>query len=412
MFKLIQVIVKSKLHFEVYIGKILSNQINKQKSNLKFLEIFMPNNQIFNKMEMLIGNKFYFNISENTIYPRFLTLNTVKPKNKELKPEMVYPDKILLLAPKFYGSYPNAVWWDLYHHLQKSSIKVTWLDLLDSDHKNSLSEYLNIFFQNKFEKNVLFLDPLAATETFVQYKSINHELFSSIANRENFRVIGLLGDIWRNIDKEKIVESARYIDGFIHIDKIASESYPPEVKNKFFYFPFVAFDTGEFKPMAKKNVLIFSGQVRDSDRRYWLRSAINLSKKFNIQIEIYSWFHWNQGNALKQNEYVNELNTSQYSLSLTQKGQDHWLITARALQSLLSGCTLIHQEGNNFKTFEGILVPYEHYIPFTNSEDFYEVMEFISKHPEESKKIGENGAIKIRNTFQEADFWNFCMNLN
>ena len=174
----------------------------------------------------------------------------------------------------------------------------------------------------------------------------------------------------------------------------------------------MAFDSGEFQSLTKKNVLIFSGQVRDSDRRYWLRSVINLSKKLDIQIKIYSWYNWNQGNALKQTEYVNELNSSQYSLSLTQKGVDHWLITARALQSLLSGCTLIHQEGENYRTFEGILIPYKDYIPFTNSFELYEVMKFISDYPNESKKIGENGALKIRNIFQEVDFWNFCLNLD
>jgi len=412
MYKIMYFIFRYKLNLEVYTGKILSNQINKQKSNLKFLEILMPNNRIFSKFDILFGNKFNLNISENKIYDKFVAANDIEPKPVAFNTEIIYPDKVLLLAPKFYGDYPNAVWWDFYHHLQNLSIEVTWLDLLDNNLKESLREYLEIFFQNKSEKNLLFLDPLAATERFAQYKSVNQELLNGLTNRKNFRVIGLLGDIWRNKDKKKIIESVGYFDGYIHIDKIAAEKYPKEVKDKFFYFPFVAFDTGEFQVMTKKNVLIFSGQVRDSDRRFWLRSVIDLSKKLNTQIKIYSWYNWSQGNALKQTEYVTELNTSQYSLSLTQKGQDHWLITARALQSLLSGCTLIHQEGKNYRTFEGILTPYKDYIPFTNSVELCEVMEFISDYPNDSKKIGENGALKIRNFFQEVDFWNFCLNLN
>jgi hypothetical protein len=412
MNKVIQFILRYKINLEVYIGKILSNKINKQESNLKFLEILMPNNRIFSKFDILFGNKFNFSIQENTIYNKFIASENIKPAPVAVNKGIKYPDKVLLLAPKFYGDYPNAVWWDLYHHLQNLSIKVTWLDLLDNTLDVSLGEYLEIFFQNKYEKNLLFLDPLAATERFEQYNSVNEELLNNITTRENFRVIGLLGDIWRSKDKKKIIESVRYFDGYVHIDKISAKKYPQEVKDKFFYFPFVAFDTGKFRLMTKKNVLIFSGQVRDSDRRYWLRSVINLSKKLNTQIKIYSWYNWNQGNALNQTEYVNELNNSQYSLSLTQKGLDHWLITARALQSLLSGCTLIHQEGKNYKTFEGILTPYKDYIPFTNLFELYEVMKFISDYPNESKKIGENGALKIRNVFQEVDFWNFCLNLN
>lgn len=412
MHKIMQVIFRYKSSLEVHTGIVLSNQLNKQKSNLKFLEILVPNNRIFGKLDILLGSKKHFNVSKNAIYDKFITANSINPKHITLDTETVFPDRVLLLAPKFYGEYPNAVWWDFFHHLQNLDIKVIWLDLLENDLKVSLREYLDTFFQNRFDKNLLFLDPLAATERFVQYESINQELLNSLKSREHFRVIGLLGDIWRSKDKKKIIESTSYFDGYIHIDRIAAEEYPREVKDKFYYFPFVAFDTGEFQPSTKINKLIFSGQVRDSDRRYWLRSVINYCRKMNVPIEIHSWYNWNQGNALKQAEYVTKLNTCQYSLSLTQKGLNHWLITARALQSLLSGCTLIHQEGKNYRTFEGMLTPYRDYIPFTSSYELYEVIKFISDYPNESKKIGKNGALKIRSFFQEAGFWNFCLNLN
>ena len=150
MFRVIQFILRYKINLEIYIGKVLSNKINKQENNLKFLEILMPNNTIFSKFDMLFGNKFYFNIPKNTIYDKFVAAENIKPAPVAVNTGIMYPDKVLLLAPKFYGDYPNAVWWDLYHHLQNLGIKVTWLDLLDNNIEVRLRLYLYIFFQNKF----------------------------------------------------------------------------------------------------------------------------------------------------------------------------------------------------------------------------------------------------------------------
>ena len=84
-------------------------------------------------------------------------------------------------------------------------------------------------------------------------------------------------------------------------------------------------------------------------------------------------------------------------------------MTGRSKQSLLSGCTLIHQESPNYNMFEGILTPYVDYLPFTNLYEFREVIKFVADYPRESKLIGLNGSNKFRSIFPEVIFWNFCL---
>ena len=407
---------KNRQTFEGFIGKIVSNRLNKNDKSWRFLEIFLPNNGIFPKFKIICMNKCNSNpmyVTKN-IYQRFLEGGQNIPPETVITEKLIYPDNVILLGPKFYanGAYPSVAWWGFYEHMKSKNIKVTWLDIIENKNqtKFGIMDKLNEIFSNRTENNILFLDPLAAPEAFTEYRNLNQKFFENIVTRSNFHIIGLLGDIWREKDKKQIINVEKYFEGFIHTDKISASSYPEEIKEKFFYYPFDAFDTGSFKPdLDKANNFLFSGQIRDADRRYWLRHLIDLSKKHDLKIENYSWYRYSHGKALEQVKFTEKLNKTQYSLSLTQKGKNNWVMTGRSKQSLLSGCTLIHQESPNYNMFEGILTPYVDYLPFTNLYEFREVIKFVADYPKESKLIGLNGSNKFRSIFPEVIFWNFCL---
>lgn len=419
MYRTRELVLRYKQNFEGLIGKMVSNSLNRNSKSFRFLEIFLPNNRIFSKYELIFMNKINSKPKYSTIkiYERFIEgeQNTsLIPANK---PEIVYPDNVLLLGPKFYGDgkYPSVAWWGFYEHIKSKNVKVTWIDIIEkkNDNKFNLANIIDDIFSNELENNILFLDPLAAPEAFSEYTDINQKFFENIVTRNNFRIIGLLGDIWREKDKKQILNAENYFDGFIHTDKISAINYPEKIKKKFFFYPFDAFDTGDFSPDRRKiNNFLFSGQVRAADRRYWLRHLIDMSKKYDLRIENYSWYRYSHGNALQQIKFVEKLNSTQYSVSLTQKGKNNWVMTGRSKQSLLSGCTLIHQESPDYRMFDGILTPYVDYLPFTSLNEFREVIKFVSDYPEESKLIGINGSNKYRSVFSEINFWMFCLNLN
>ena len=409
--KFVKLIVKYKLKFQFHIGKKAINKINSGKS-WSFLEIFLPNNLIYPKLELIFMRNAKLEISKNITVNNFLKPNYKADSNKIINYEATLPDSVLFLTPKFYGRHPNIVWWNFYEHLFNLGVKVTWIDILDNklNKKFDLANAIDLLFSDQSGRNILFLDPLDATDIFVEYRDVNNNFFENLKSRKNFQLIGPLGDIWREKDKVKIINAETYFDGFIHIDRIAAEKYPKKVKDKLFFYPFVALNSNNFVPQIKESILFYSGQVRDADRRYWLRNLIDISKKYGIVIENYAWYLRNEENSLEQAKYVKKLNSVQYSLSLTQKGVGHWLATARAFQSLQSGCTLIHQESPKFNMFNDLLSPYIDYLPFTNVRELCEVIEFIAKYPIEAKQIGNNGASNIRSVFHEANLWKFCLN--
>lgn len=414
-----KLISKIKQYSESLIGEFLSNKLNKNKNSFRFLECLLPNNGIFSKYELILMKKMNnFNHFINESAPcHFKDSFRAQNFNNFKKPVSIFPDNVILLGPKAYmdGKYLVNSWWEFYNYMNSKNINVKWIDLLEdkSINKFNLSHMVNSFFPNKDQKNVLFIDPLAAPETFLEYRNIEAEVLHKMQTRSNFRVIGLLGDIWREKDRRQILDVESYYDGYIHTDKIVSTTYPKNIQDKFYFFHFDAFDSGIYEPTHRKeNTFFFSGQVRDSDRRYWLRNLINLSVLYDIKIENQTWYRYASNKALKHSNYVEKLNSTQFLFSLSQKGKKNWVMTGRSKQALLSGCTLIHQENPESRMFDNILTPYVDYLPFSDVNELHEVVRFIKSFPNESRAIGMNGAIKFRQAFPERYFWEFCIGSN
>ena len=392
----------------------MSVRINSGKGYPRLFELFLPNNKIFSKSKLIgikrpILNHYNLTLDNADLLENNLISNSIKNKNGT-----AIPNKIILIAPKTYGSYPNAVWRDFYLHLSKKSWEVLWISPEEDFNQNRATvqnQILN-FLENSPNSNLIFFDPLASTEVFKIYRDLDQSFFRNLRNESDFQLIGLLGDIWRDKDRIKIIEAEPYFDGFIHLDNKSAFSYPKEVKEKFFFFPFVAFDSGIHKPADKKDGIVFSGQIRDSDRRYWLFQLLSLCKSNELKLSLCTWYKWNPSKIWDENRYSKILNSSLACFSLSQKGKYHWLITARALQAILSGCLLIHQEGYDFNTFENILTPNTDYLPFRDEKDLKKNLELIKHDPILARNIAENGRRKIRELFPEELFWKFCLNTN
>ena len=209
---------KNRQTFEGFIGKIVSNRLNKNDKSWRFLEIFLPNNGIFPKFKIICMNKCNSNpmyVTKN-IYQRFLEGGQNIPPETVITEKLIYPDNVILLGPKFYanGAYPSVAWWGFYEHMKSKNIKVTWLDIIENKNqtKFGIMDKLNEIFSNRTENNILFLDPLAAPEAFTEYRNLDQKFFENIVTRSNFHIIGLLGDIWREKDKKQIINVEKYFD--------------------------------------------------------------------------------------------------------------------------------------------------------------------------------------------------------
>jgi hypothetical protein len=396
-------------YFQNKVGRFLSRELNNNKWKSSVLEIFLPNNGIISRSKLLWPPD--YNKKKGTREIGEISNPERSDRSGNINQEILRKTQVIIIAPKNYGEYPNTVFHDFYLHCQSIGVETVWLSFDDGciSDLSQLKHRLYSLTENLKLNNLCFFDPLAAAEVFPIYKAMNTDFFHNLEFRKSFRLIALLGDIWRVKDKTVIDSWLQEVDRFIHIDNIASRNYSDEVQSKMTCFPFVAFDTGTYFPDKKEDCIVFSGQVRDSDRRYWLRQLIRNSKTYGISLRIRVWFRYSTIIALSDEEYIKTLNQSRYAFSLSQKGIDHFLITARSLQALLSGCVLIQQEGENCKPFQEYLVPFVDYLPYCNESDLSQLVKMIRCNPELLENIGQNGAKAIRNAFPEHIFWNACL---
>lgn len=190
--------LKNRQTFEGFIGKIVSNRLNRNDKSWRFLEIFLPNNGIFPKFKIIYMNKFNSNpmyVTKN-IYQRFLEGGQNMPPETVITEKLIYPDNVILLGPKFYanGAYPSVAWWGFYEHMKSKNIKVTWLDIIENKNqtKFGITDKLNEIFSNRTENNILFLDPLAAPEAFSEYSNLNQKFLKILLHEVIFILLGYL----------------------------------------------------------------------------------------------------------------------------------------------------------------------------------------------------------------------------
>ena len=377
-------------------GKSYSHLLNLGKIRCAtLLSFFLPKNGIRPHLHRITG--------EIPCLTSSLSIDEFSAKD-ELKSQM---NMVLILTPRKFGSYPNVIFQGLETFLLEQKVDFTWICLneLDTNYLDEVSKIISALCKDS--KLTIIFDPLAPCELYERYRSMRASWFETQKSTSNFSLFAFLGDIWREKDYASIVPWGGAVDRFFHVDPVACMKYPAEIRLKMVFYPFVSLPEAAFKSQSKlkkEHQVFFSGQVRDSDRRWWLKECYSLSKNNEINFVVNSWYKFQSGNVLSRNSYLTSLMQSSACLGLSQRGLNHWILPARSFETLRVGTALIQQEGQNCSPGQTFLRPFDDYIPFSSLEELREIFETILHDRDEIERIARNGQGALQRYFPDDSF--------
>lgn len=407
-------LIKIKLKLQTQLINKIANDFAKGVFNNNIYELFLPNNKIFSRKYLLLSTG-KVKIQTSSIDTRkffkndevFQTL--VGHQNKSINFNKVKNDlNIVIICSRRFGEYYASYdWINFEKYLKRHNIKIYWPENYEFfDEKMLLHKILN-FFSNS-ESQLIFIEPLASFEVFKEFKIIDVDFIRNIRRVfSNLRVVAQLGDLSRAKDLKQIQSINNFVDLFIHFDQIKAFQYPQEILLKMFFYPFFKLGFEGFRPdHNKSNSVFFSGQIRDSDRRFWIRETTKITTALGLKFNVATWGSVSSPARLSEKLYKKNLNASLSTLSLTQKGLNHWIIPGRAIQSIASHSLLLQQEGQNCRPLSQFLQPYSDYLPFTNYSELLENLIFISKNMDRISQITKSANQKLELAYSPEYFWN------
>jgi len=227
-----------------------------------------------------------------------------------------------------------------------------------------------------------------------------------IALRANkVKIVLLCYDLWRDKDKIHIDSIKRYIDIFLHHDSIMMEKSFSDIVHKSFTWPLsrawscanVSLD----KLRKQEDRIFFSGNASEYDRRQILDSVIDATKTTNLKPRFRLGFSRLPSLFEDNQKYKSELQQNRCILSPTQKGERHWIVTGRTIDTLglPNSGVLLQQEGVNCRPLAKILTPYRDYLPFTNQEELHEIIRWCDENSFSANQISQNGYTEFRRLY-------------
>ena len=178
-----------------------------------------------------------------------------------------------------------------------------------------------------------------------------------------------------------------------------------------FFYPFGAFSNiskEETLIESKTDQVFFSGQIRDSDRRWWLVQLSSLARKQKFSLELNTWYKHN--NAINRADYLKKLASSTSCLGLSQRGKNHWILPSRSIESLRLSTALIQQEGPDCSPASFFLKPYKDYLPFVSLQDLRDISISFLKDQQLLIEIGLNGKKALEEAFPSDMFFTKLIN--
>jgi hypothetical protein len=276
-------------------------------------------------------------------------LNYIFTKTKKVIASNSYDKSnlhVILLSPRNFGIHGNVIFDGLFDFLQNYGIRTSWFcaNEFGINFKDELSQL--IIESSETINTIVFIDPLAAVEFFARYRDLDANWFLSLQSKAHFTLAALLGDIWRPKDQISIFKFRDAVNVFFHMDEYCALKFPTDIYQKMFFYPF-----GAFSNISKEKTLIesktdqvfFSGQIRDSDRRWWLVELSSLARKHKFSLDLNTWYK--HINAINRADYLKKLSSSTSCLGLSQRGKNHWILPSRSFESLRLSTALIQQEG-------------------------------------------------------------------
>lgn len=264
------------------------------------------------------------------------------------------------------------------------------------------NELLSKHFFSPFD--YIVIDNEITPSEFQQIQILLTKRFSS-ANKWPL-ILLVCYDLWRESDLDLINEISPYLHSILHMDPVYVEKYFSEkLKQKSFLWPVARFWLEAQRVDSKKNkmreTIFFSGSVRQIDRREILDSVLCQLKNSRLRSNFQVFDTLVPRSISSKDKYLTELNSNEFVLALGQKTTDHWIMTGRTVEALVSprGGVLIQQEGPNCKPLGTVLSPFNQYLPFVTNKDLHEIITFASTHPNEMGRIARAGQKRILETF-------------
>jgi len=390
------VFLRVVIKFQDIAGKCYSHLVNSGKiRSATLLSFFLPNNDIRPHVHRITGQT-----------PRFKSSLNIDEFSAKYELDF-QKNMVLILAPRKFGSYPNVIFQGLENFLLERKVKITWICLneLSTNYLDDVSKVISALCKDS--KLTIIIDPLAPCELYERYRSMCASWFETEKSTYGFSLFAFLGDIWREKDYTSIVPWGGAVDRFFHVDPVACLKYPAEIRLKMVFYPFVSLPEASYKSQSqfkKKHQVFFSGQVRDSDRRWWLKECYSLAKNNDINFVVNSWYKFTSGNVLSRDSYLTSLMQSSACLGLSQRGLNHWILPARSFEALRVGTALIQQEGPNCSPGQTFLRPYDDYIPFSSLEELHEIFKTVLHDRDEIERIARNGQGTFQRYFPDDSF--------
>lgn len=196
-------------------------------------------------------------------------------------------------------------------------------------------------------------------------------------------------DIWRDSDLSFVQYWKNAATLFLHIDPIAVKRIEDvDLEKKFLLWPFPALQASERPIIAKQNNLIFSGSIKEQDRRFWLRNLSRIAKNRNMKLVLIIFNYHKPKSRSNWSSYIDNLSKSLVGVSLTQKSNSHALVTGRIFDVISVGSLVLQQEMGNKKPLSYFYNEYEHYLSFRCLCEIEQIIDWISLNVNSAKHIG------------------------
>jgi hypothetical protein len=292
-----------------------------------------------------------------------------------------------------------------HYHLQALSVSIQ--ELLES--LGGLCFSANTLdFPNKEKANLLdYCDFIICDQNITRLELERvFENSPRIALRANkVKTVLLCYDLWREKDKSHIDSIKSYIDIFLHNDSIIMEKSFLDIVHKSFTWPLARIwsyvNVSPDKLIEQEDRIFFSGKASEYDRRQILDSVIDATRTTTLKPRFRLGFGYLPSLFEDTQRYKSELQQNRCILSPAQKGERHWIITGRTMDTLGSpnSGVLLQQEGVNCRPLAKILTPYRDYLPFTNQEELHEIIGWCDENSLSANQISQNGYTEIRRYF-------------
>ena len=258
----------------------------------------------------------------------------------------------------------------------------------------------------KLNPNLIFFE----IHTFFKEPGLlSEEVFFSVKEKANAKIIGICFDIWRSFDIDCVKRWEPYVDYFIHMDQVSAHRFNLD-QNKIIFWPYVGWVTKPPKFKSKMKKLFFSGNIKPSYRRSVLKFTRKICTKINLNFNVNRFSQNVQNDTATTDVYLNSLHESQFVLGLSQKTEDRVIVPFRSLEAIALGCTLIQQEMNDDTPLSDLFIPNEHYLSFKSFKDLESILCNIKVNYVEYVKIGLNSQKYMQEHYSIEKMWKYLLN--